>query len=120
MDLVEHFRLIWRKRWLVVLVSIVIAAGVYAWARTQPKVYEATATIDVIPATTSTDEPITEEQVGLITDRFAAFAGATTVLEDAIERSGLDIGVSTARGRASAAASADPGFVSVRVVGPSP
>jgi polysaccharide biosynthesis transport protein len=120
MDLVEHFRLIWRKRRLVVLVSIVIAAGVYAYARTQPKVYEATATIDVIPTALDSGESFTEEQVGLITDRFAAFAGATTVLENAIERSGLDIGVSTARGRASATSSTDPGFVSVRVGGPSP
>ncbi|HUF84098.1 MAG TPA: hypothetical protein VMQ81_05845, partial [Acidimicrobiia bacterium] len=78
----------------------------------------ATATIDVIPATA--DEPITEEQVGLVTDRFAAFASATTVLEDAIERSGLDIGVTTARSRASASTTADPGFVSVRAEGPSP
>lgn len=120
MDLVEHFRLIWRKRWLVALVSIVIAAGVYAYARTQPKVYEATATIDVIPTTIESDESFTEEQVGLATDRFAALASATTVLEDAIERSGLDIGLATARDRASAGGSADPGYVSVRAKGPSP
>jgi succinoglycan biosynthesis transport protein ExoP len=120
MDLVEHFRLIWRRRWLILGVSFVIAGLVFARSRTLPKVYEATATIDVIPATADTDEPITEEQVGLVTGRFAAFAGATTVLGDAIERSGLDIGVSTARDRASAAASEDPGFVTVRAKGPSP
>ncbi|MGQ0802698.1 MAG: Wzz/FepE/Etk N-terminal domain-containing protein [Actinomycetota bacterium] len=120
MDLVEHFRLIWRRRWLILGVSIVIAGLVFARSRTLPKVYEATATIDVIPTTVDSDESFTEEQVGLATDRFAALAGATTVLEDAVERSGLDIGVGTARGRASASGSSDPGFVEVRAEGPSP
>jgi capsular exopolysaccharide synthesis family protein len=120
MDLVEHFRLIWRRRWLVVFVSAALAAGVYAWSRTLPKEYEATATIDVISGTADTGEPLTEEQVDLVTDRFAALASATTVLEDAVDLSGLDIGVETARGRTSASGSADPGFVSVAAEGPSP
>lgn len=120
MDLVEHFRLIWRRRWLVAFVSLAIAAGVYAWSRTLPKVYEATATIDVISAATDTGEALTEEQVDLVTNRFAALAGTTTVLEDAIDRSGLDIGVGTARSRASASGSTDPGFVAVAAEGPSP
>jgi Mrp family chromosome partitioning ATPase len=120
MDLVEHFRLIWRRRWVVAFVALAIAAGVYAWSRTLPKVYEATATIDVISATADTGEALTEEQVDIATNRFAALASTTTVLEDAIERSGLDIGVGTARSRASASGSADPGFVSVAAEGPSP
>jgi Mrp family chromosome partitioning ATPase len=120
MDLVEHFRLIWRKRWLILAVSLVIAGLVFAVSRTRAKVYEATATIDVIPATAIAAESITEERVDLVADRFAAFASATTVLEEAVERSGLDISVSTARARVSADASEDPGFVSVRSEGPSP
>jgi polysaccharide biosynthesis transport protein len=119
MALGDHFRLIWRRRWLILGVSFVIAGLVFARSRSLTEVYEAKATINVIPATTATAEPVTEEQISLVTERFAAFGDTTIVLEDAIERSGLDISVPTARSRASATASDDPGFVSVRAEGPS-
>lgn len=120
MGLVEHFRLIRRKAWLVLAGSVLAAGLVFAWSRSQPQVYRAEATIDVISAPTAEGDVLTEEQVDLATQRFAALAGTTTVLEDAVERSGLGISGGTARDRASASESADPGFVSARADGPSP
>jgi succinoglycan biosynthesis transport protein ExoP len=118
MDLVDHFRLIWRRRWLVVIVSIVIAGGVYAYTRTLSEVYEARATIDVIPSATS-PASLTPDQVGILTDRYASLASTTTLLEDGVDESGLNITISTARGRVSAG-SDDPGFVTITAEGPSP
>jgi len=117
MDLVEHFRLIWRRRWLILGISLLIAGLVFARSRSLDKVYEADATIDVIPAA---DTVITEEQVNLVTSRFSGLADATTVLQDAIDRSGLDLSVSEARARVAASPSGSPGFVRVRATGPSP
>lgn len=119
MDLAEHLRLMWRSRWLVLGVSLVVAVLIYVWSSTRPDVYESAATIDVLPSPSVRGDEITKDEVEILSERFAALASTTTVLRDAINRSGLDIGLSTARRRVSAD-SGTPGFVTVRAEGPSP
>ena len=40
MDIAEHFAVIWRRKWRVLLLSLVIAGGVYGYSRTLPKTYK--------------------------------------------------------------------------------
>jgi Mrp family chromosome partitioning ATPase len=119
-DVIEHFRLMWRRRWVIVAVSLVLAAGVYAWSRARPKVYQATAQIDVISETTGDTTSLGRENVEIVAGRFAALADTSSILNQAIDASGLNISLSTARERVTADDSATLGFVEIRARGPSP
>ncbi|MGH9049168.1 MAG: Wzz/FepE/Etk N-terminal domain-containing protein [Acidimicrobiia bacterium] len=116
----EHFRLMWRRRWIIVAVSLIIAAGAYAWSRARPKVYQATAQIDVISDATADTTSLGRENVEIVSGRFAALADTSSILRDAIDLSGLNISLSTARGRVTADDSDTLGFVEVVARGPSP
>ena len=116
----EHFRLMWRRRWIIVAVSLVVAAGVYAWSRAQAKVYQATAQIDVISEATGDTESLGRENVEIISGRFAALADTSSILREAIDLSGLNISLATARARVAADDSATLGFIEVSARGPSP
>jgi tyrosine-protein kinase len=120
-NITEHFRLIWRRRWVILGLSALIAGAVFARSWSQDNVYESTATLDVISSTTSGTQAITQEEVGILTARYAALADATPVLEDAINTSGLDISLATARQRVTASVPSNPtGFITVHATGPSP
>jgi polysaccharide biosynthesis transport protein len=121
-NLTEHFRLIWRRRWIILALSALIAVLVFVRSSSADSVYESTATLDVISsATEGPDQTITQEEVDILTARYAGLTGSSPVLEDAISTSGLDISLATARGRVSAGVPPDPtGFITVRAEGPSP
>jgi capsular exopolysaccharide synthesis family protein len=120
-NITEHFRLIWRRRWVILGLSALIAGAVFARSWSQANVYESTATLDVISSTTSGTQAITQEEVGILTARYAALADATPVLEDAINTSGLNISLATARQRVTASVPSNPtGFITVHATGPTP
>jgi capsular exopolysaccharide synthesis family protein len=120
-NITEHFRLIWRRRWVILALSALIALVVFARSWSRDNVYESTASLDVISSVTIGDRTITAEEVDILTARYAGLADASPVLDDAIAASGLDISVATARDRVSADVPTDPnGFISVRATGPSP
>jgi capsular exopolysaccharide synthesis family protein len=120
-NITEHFRLIWRRRWIILVLSALIAGAVFARSWAKDNVYASTATLDVISSTTAGTQSITQEKVDILTARYAALTEATPVLEDAISSSGLDITVATARERVSASVPSNPtGFITVRATGPSP
>jgi len=120
-NITEHFRLIWRRRWVILGLSALIAGAVFARSWSQDNVYESTATVDVISSTTSGTQAITQEEVGILTARYAALADATPVLEDAINTSGLNISLATARQRVTASVPSNPtGFITVHATGPTP
>jgi len=120
-NLAEHFRLIWRRRWIILALSAIIAAAVYVRSQTLDEVYESSATLDVISSTAASDRAITAEEVDIRTSRYAALADSSPLLRDAIDVSGLEISVNTARDRVSAAVPSDgTGFVTITASGPSP
>jgi polysaccharide biosynthesis transport protein len=120
-NLAEHFRLIWRRRWIILALSAVIAVAVYVRSETLDAVYESSATLDVISRTAGGDRTITAEEVSIRTSRYAALADSSPVLSEAVDASGLGISVPTARDRVSATVPSDtPGFVTVTASGPSP
>jgi polysaccharide biosynthesis transport protein len=120
-NLTEHFRLIWRRRWVILALSAVIAGLVYARSQTLDNVYRSSATLDVILSSTRGDRAITQDEVDIRTGRYAALSDASSVLRDAIDASGLDISVGTARDRVSATVPSDrTGFITVTASGPAP
>jgi capsular exopolysaccharide synthesis family protein len=120
-NLTDHFRLIWRRRWIILALSVLIAGAVFARNRTLSNVYESQATLDVLSGTPKAGQPVTQEEVNIRTGRYAGLAGATSVLTAASSNSGLGISVETARSRVSADVPTDrPGFITVRARGPSP
>jgi capsular exopolysaccharide synthesis family protein len=120
-NLTEHFRIIWRRRWMILALSAVIAIAVYARSRTLDNVFESAATLDVISSATVGDRAVTVEEVDIRTGRYAALADSSPVLREAVSASRLDIPVTTARDRVSAAVPTDhSGFITVKASGPSP
>lgn len=119
-DVIEHFRHIWYRRWVIAVLTLVVAAGVYAWSRARPEVYQATAEIDVVAETTNLPTALERENIEVVAGRFTALTDTSSILRDAIGRSGLDISLSTARARVTADDSSNLGFVEVVVRGPSP
>jgi capsular exopolysaccharide synthesis family protein len=120
-NITEHFRLIWRRRWIILGLSALIAGAVFLRSYSRATVYASSATLDVLSNAPAGAQPLTQEQVDIVTARYAAFAGSSPVLNDAINSSGLDISLATARQRVSAAVPSDPtGFITVRVTGPTP
>jgi polysaccharide biosynthesis transport protein len=115
----EHFRLMWRRRWFIAAVSLAVAAGVFALSRARAAVYEAEAVLDVIPETVQPTDTV-RESVEVATARFAALAETTSILRAGVRLSGLNITVDTARERVSASEASTLGFVDVRARGPSP
>lgn len=48
-QLVEQLRVIWKRKWLVVLIAALGTGVAYGWTRTQPRVYQADCTIEYDP-----------------------------------------------------------------------
>jgi capsular exopolysaccharide synthesis family protein len=120
-NITEHFRLIWRRRWIILGLSALIAGAVFLWSYSRANVYASSATLDVLSTTTAGTQPLTQEQVDIVTARYAALAGSSPVLDDAVNSSGLDISLATAHSRVSAAVPTNPtGFITVRATGPTP
>src|SRR6266540_5933635 len=120
-NLAGHFRLVWRRRWIILALSAFVAGVVFARSWALDDVYESSATLDVISGVTSGNQPVTQDQVDILTGHDAALAETTPVLDDAIRTSGLDISVGAARDRVSAdAPNTQTGFITVRASGPSP
>lgn len=121
MNITEHFRLIWRRRWVILALSALIAGVVLARGWVQDDVYESQATLDVISSAATGSRAITQEEVNILTARYAGLSEASPVLDDAISASGLGISVTTARDRVSADVPSSPtGFVTVQATGPTP
>ncbi len=118
MDLSEHFGTIWRRRGRVVLVSLLVAAAVFAWSRSHPAVYRAESLLSVTPGR-APGETNVEEHTLFLARTYAEVAVTTPVLTEAVLRSGLAISTATAAERVSAEASTEVGFIRLSATGPS-
>lgn len=119
MDLAAHVRVIWQNWWRILVISAVIAAGVYGYSRTKPNVYKSNDLIQVnVGRVSAGDSPLSDTNFWAQT--YAKLATTPDVVRAAAQRSGLKIDVNEALGRASAIASADLGFVTVSATGPTP
>lgn len=117
MDLVQHLPVIWRRRWLVLGISLGVALLVFAASATRPKVYRADAVLRV-PAGPATSDRFAEQTL-FLARTYAELATTRPVLADAVRRSGLPVGLDDARRRVRATADNDVGFIRVTATGPS-
>lgn len=120
MDVLDHFRAIWQRRWQVLLASAVIAALVFAWRSSQSPVYSAKALVSVTSGRAISGEAVTEQDTLFLTRNYAELALTPPVLTDAGMRNGLRLTPAEARARVSARAARDVGFLTIAAEGPSP
>ncbi len=118
MDPAEHFRAIWARKWIVLAMSLLVAAGVYAWSSQRTKVYSSTTVVDTLAGATHEGNTPTQDAVAIITSRNAALVGTSSFQRDAIDRAGLDIPTSVAASRLSASAADSAGFLQIVATGP--
>lgn len=120
MDLRDHFHVIWRRRWVVLALSVLIAGAVYGVSSLQAKVYQAQAEVSVTPGTSANGQGLAQTDTLFVTSTYAQLAVTRPVVQDALRRSHLHIDVGTATKRLTVTASNDIGFLSVAAAGPSP
>ena len=96
MDIGQHFRIIWRRRVPILLLSLLIAGLVYLWSSRQAKIYQAASQVNVDPAA---EGPNPEQSALLAARTYAQLATSTPVLQDAIRAADLPMNVNELRGK---------------------
>jgi succinoglycan biosynthesis transport protein ExoP len=119
MDLAQHFAAIWRHKWVVLLVSIVVAALTYQGVKLEAKTYQASAQLSVSTGQGQNGQGI-EQVIPFVASTYATMATTRSVLSDAIRYSGLRISPSEAAKRVSAQNPGSLGFLTITTTGPSP
>jgi len=120
MDLFSHFRIMWRRKWQIVVGALLVAVIVFGFEHLEPKVYQATAQLGVVVGQDIANNSGTSQTDTLfLADTYANLADTVPVVRDSIKRSGLHIDQDTASGRLSVQASTTVGVVTVAANGPS-
>lgn len=119
MDLFDHFRMISRRRWSVLMASLAVAGLAFGWSYTRPAVYEATALITVTSGRALSGQSVTEDDTLFLSRNYAELARTRPVLADAALRSKLALSAADARQRISSRAASDVGFITLSATGPS-
>lgn len=120
MDLFEHLRVIYRRRVVILMVSLVVAGAVFAWSSTRVRVYGAKVLISVTSGRALAGQSVNEQDTLFLTRNYAELATTPPVLGDAVVKSGLAISAGEARRRVSSHAAGDIGFLTISATGPSP
>ena len=111
----EYLRVVWRRKWRVLAVAMVLAGVVYARSSSRPERYEATALLSV---SAGTDDESGERSLFLARS-YASLAETRVVVGEAVTSGDLQLERSEARDRVEAEAADDVGFLSVRAIGAS-
>ena len=102
MDLAAHFRVI-AQNWLrILLISLGVAALVFATSTVQSKEYQAKAQLEVIPGNAATNGQTLADASTYLAQNYAQYANTPTVVRDAIKTSKLDLTLPQATSRISA------------------
>jgi capsular exopolysaccharide synthesis family protein len=117
-DLAEHFRVIWRRKWRVLIASLAVAAAVFVRSTTIHEVFEASTLLSVTSGRAAAGDAVTKDDTVFLASNYAELARTRPVVETAVRRSGLTISVNEAIKRTKAQASTDVGFLSVVATGP--
>jgi capsular exopolysaccharide synthesis family protein len=115
MGVSEHLRVIWRRKWRILAVALVLAGIVYVRSDSEPDEYRATAILAVTPGRTDADAATS----GRLARTYAELAETRPVVALAVEDGKLRVGASAARDQVESEAS-DDGFVEITGDGPSP
>jgi len=120
MDLTAHLRVMWRCRWRIMAVSIVIAGAVYTMSASRPDVYQAKALMVVSSGQAAAGGGRIQEDTVFLALSFARLGETRLLVADAVRRSGLAISPAIAMERVGVTAEAGVGYVEVSATGPSP
>jgi capsular exopolysaccharide synthesis family protein len=115
MGVSEHLRVIWRRKWRILAVALVLAGIVYVRSDAAPDEYRASAILSVAPGATDAGA----EAAGRLARSYAVLAQTRPVVALAVEQGALRVGASAARDQVAATAT-DDGFVEISADGPSP
>jgi capsular exopolysaccharide synthesis family protein len=114
----SHFQIIWRRRWYILLATLLIAGGVYGYTSTRAKTYRAQAELNAIPGQTSSSQTVSQTDTVFLASTYAQLGTTRPIITDAVNRSHLPIDESTAAGRLTVTASTQVGFITVAATGP--
>lgn len=117
MDLAEQIAAVWARRLVVLTVSVLVAASVFAWRSTAPDVYEASATLLVQPPESVTSDAAT--QVEFYADTVVGLAASRGVVSDALDRANIDADPEEVSKGVTAESESEPGFVQLTASGSS-
>lgn len=120
MDLWQHLRIIWRHKYRIGFLSLLIAAAAFTLSDRQAEVYSGATTLSVVPGRMSAGDIVSGEQLSRLVRSYGELATSRTVLDGAIERAGLAISSTLAESRVSIDPAEDTGFFDVVATGPSP
>ena len=115
MGLSEHLRVIWRRKWRILAVALVLAGIVYVRSDAEPDEYRAAAVLAVTPGSTDAGP----EAASRLARSYAVLAETRPVVALAVEQGGLRVGASAARDEVESTAN-DDGFVEIEGDGPTP
>jgi capsular exopolysaccharide synthesis family protein len=120
MDLVEHFRIIGHNWARILIVSLLVGGGVYAWTNHKSKTYESSSQMSVTAAANGVNGISSKDDTLFLAATYANLATTQPVLARAIVNSKLPISIGDAASRCSSSASTDVGFLSITCDGPTP
>jgi capsular exopolysaccharide synthesis family protein len=98
MDIGQHFRIIWRRRVPIVLLSLLIAGLVYLWSSRQADVYQANSQVSVDAVVSANSGNLTEATLFKARE-YGQLATSTPVLQAAIKKADLKMNVNQLRGK---------------------
>jgi capsular exopolysaccharide synthesis family protein len=119
MDLTEHLRLIFQRKWLVLGASLAVALLVFGWRTTQPKTWSAASLIDVVASGGQQSTTATEESVLFTSESYAELATTRPVLARAGAAVQPPLDLPTVEQRAKTS-STRAGYIDIVVTGPTP
>ncbi len=119
MDLTEHLRLIFQRKWLVLGASLAVALLVFGWRTTQPKTWSAASLIDVVASGGQQSTTATEESVLFTSKSYAELATTRPVLARAGAAVQPPLDLPTVEQRAKTS-STRAGYIDIVVTGPTP
>ncbi len=114
MGVTEHLRVIWRRKWRILAIALVLAGIVYARSDAAPEEYRAEAVLSVSPGRAGGPT-----NADFLARSYAALAETRPVVGRAVDEGELRLGASAARDQVSSKATGD-GFLTVTGDGPSP
>src|SRR4051794_22250544 len=116
MDIGQHFRIIWRRRVPILLLSLAIAGLVFLWSSRQPKVYQASSQVSVDAVTSGVN---VQAETQLATRSYAQLATSTPVLQSVIESEDLHYNVNQLKAHLSVSSASDVPLITIVSRGPS-
>ena len=120
MDVAHHFKTIWRRRWRILIATVVVTLLVFTWRESRPRVYSAAALISVTPARSSTSQLESPDNVQFLAQTYGELATTRPLVSAAVTLSGLNTPVSTAMTQVSVETTTNPGFIHIAATGSTP